>query len=74
MFRILQCQCLMHADPTIGIITFIFLKDLPHGIRQGLIFPWTVFIGKILINPLSADMKRSAEKHDIPFCFAVFRF
>ena len=36
-------------------------------IRQWLIFPWAVFVCKILVKSLSADMKDPAEKGDIPF-------
>ena len=43
------------------------LHNAMIGIRQWLIFPWAVFVCKILVKSLSADMKDPAEKSDIPF-------
>ena len=50
---------------SISIIAFIFRENLLHGIRQWLIFPRAVFVCKILVKSLSADMKDPAEKSDI---------
>ena len=74
MFWPLKNQCLIHADPTICIITFIFLQDFFHGICQGLIFPWTVFICQILVKSLPADMECPAEKAISPFESPSFVF
>ena len=58
---------LIHTDPAVGVITIIFLKDFHHGVCQGLILPWAVFICKVLVESLPADMKGSTVKEDIPF-------
>lgn len=34
ILRLLQQQCLIHSDPSISIVAFIFTDDLFHGIRQ----------------------------------------
>ena len=75
MFRLFQNQCLIHTDPVIGVITFILLEDLFHGIHQRLIFPWTVFVFEVLVKSVSADMTASAVKGDFSFyCRSRFSF
>ena len=74
IFRLLQCQCLIHADTAISIVAFILRKNLFHGIRQWLIFPWAGFVCKILVKSLSADMEGSAEKKRYPLLIRRLSF
>ena len=74
IFRLFKDQRLIHTNPPLGVITFVFRMDLHHNICQRLILPRTVFINKILIKSLSADMQHPAIKSDFFFQSAVFFF
>ena len=67
IFRLFKDQRLIHTNPPLGVITFVFRMDLHHNICQRLILPRTVFINKILIKSLSADMQHPAIKSDFSF-------
>ena len=73
IFRLFKDQRLIHTNPPLGVITFVFRMDLHHNICQRLILPRTVFINKILIKSLSADMQHPAIKSDFSFQSAVFK-
>ncbi len=72
--RMLQQQRLIHSDPSISIVAFIFTDDLFHGIRQILVLPGTVFVCKIFIEALPADAKHPAIKGNFPGDPAVLCF
>ena len=60
--RLLQQQRPIHPDPSISIVTFIFIDDFFHGIRQILILPGRVFVEEIFIEALPADIRHPAIK------------
>lgn len=70
-FRLLQEQSLIHSDPSVGIIAFVLAADFFHCLCQPLILPWTVFIGEIFIESLTADTKHAAIECNFPFDPAV---
>ena len=59
-FRFLKEKCLIHADTSIGIIAFILRIDCSHSISEILIFPGSIFMSKIFVEPLAANAKHPA--------------
>ena len=71
ILRLSEEQRLIHANPAISIVAFIFIMNCSHGVRQILLFPWALPVCQIFIESLPRHMQHPAVEGEPPLDPAV---